>query len=151
VVVQSLAGSPAAEAERVGAVDDEGSGGSQAGRRRVTSEFPSCLEQSELYLADGAEAEEEEVVVGTCVYYYLSGPGHNARSRIGSTACVLSGGSSRDSGCQGVVQRSDRMSGMWALPRVWRRERFIVKRPPCRSTLHVSGSPAARSPPECFL
>jgi hypothetical protein len=71
-------------------------------------------------------------VVGTCVYFYLAGPRHDARSRIGSTACVQLGGSFRDSESQGVVQRSDRMSGMWALPRVWRRERFIVKRAPCR-------------------
>lgn len=133
VVVQRLVGSPTAEAGRVGADVDEGNGGIQVERRRVASGFLSYLRQSELYSADGAEAEEEEqLVVGTCVCYYLSGPGHDARSRIGSTACVQFGASFRNMGCQGVVQRSDRMSGMWALPRVWRRERFIVKRAPCR-------------------
>jgi hypothetical protein len=33
-------------------------------------------------LSEGARAAEVEVV-GTCVYYYLAGPGHDARSRIG--------------------------------------------------------------------
>ena len=35
---------------------------------QVASGFLSCLVESEQYLAD--VAEEEEVVVGTCVYYY---------------------------------------------------------------------------------
>ena len=131
-VVQHPAGSPTVGAVRAAADVGVGNEGSLVGRRRVTSGFPSFLKQSVQSSAEGAVAVEEVVVVGTCVCCYLSRLGHDARSRIGSTACVQVGGSFRKLGCQGVVQRSDRTSGMWALPRVWRRERFIVKRAPCR-------------------
>jgi hypothetical protein len=57
---------------------------------------------------EGAEeetaAESAEVMVGTCVYYDLSGPGHDARSRIGSLTCVQFGGRLSNWECQGVVQ-----------------------------------------------
>jgi hypothetical protein len=38
------------------------------------------------------------------VVYYLPGPGHDARSRIGSTTCVHFGGSFSNWERQGVVQ-----------------------------------------------
>lgn len=72
---------------------------------------------------------EEEEVVGTCVYYYLPEPGHDARSRIGSCTCVHFGGSFCKLGAPGSGAVLDRTSGMRALPRVWRRKRFIVQRP----------------------
>ena len=77
-VVQHLAGSLAGE------VGGENSRGSQGARRWEASASRSYLEQDERLLSKGAMAAAEEVeVVGTCVYYYLAGPGHDARSRIG--------------------------------------------------------------------
>ena len=77
-MVQRLVGSLAGE------VGGENSRGSQGGRRWEVSGSQSYLKQDEKLLSEGATAAEEEVeVVGTCVYYYLAGPGHDARSRIG--------------------------------------------------------------------
>lgn len=49
-------------------------------------------------------AERVDVVVGTCVYYHLLGPGHDARSRIRWSTCVQFGGSFTLRERQGVVQ-----------------------------------------------
>ena len=61
-------------------------------------------------------AERVDVVVGTCVYYHLLGPGHDARSRIGSSTCVQFGGFLHTSGAPGSRAVLDRTSGMRALP-----------------------------------
>ena len=66
----------------VGGGDDGRSRGSPVGRRREVSESPSCLKRVEEQWTEGATGEEEEEVVGTCVYCYLPEPGHDARSRI---------------------------------------------------------------------
>jgi hypothetical protein len=100
---------------------------SQAARSEAASEFLSYLKLSEIYLTKGATAAEVEVV-GTCVYYYLPEAAHDARSRIGiysvfSSEALSQIGSARASCSVGQT------SGMWALPRVWRRERFIVQCP----------------------
>lgn len=64
-------------------IADEDNHESREAKRGGASGFPSCLEMNESDLTEGAATAEEEVeVVGTCVYYYLSGP-HDARSRIG--------------------------------------------------------------------
>lgn len=102
---------------------------SQAGRRREVFAFLSCLEVGERDLTKGATTAEELEVVGTCVYYYLPGPGHDARSRIEHHLCSVRRLFFRIwEGRQGVVQCWTGTSGMWALPRVWRRARgFIVQ------------------------
>jgi hypothetical protein len=69
-----LVGFPEEEGAQAGGVVDC-SGGSQTATERGASEFPSCLEESEQYLADVAGAAEE-VVVGTCECCYLSA-GHD--------------------------------------------------------------------------
>lgn len=64
------------------------------------------------------------------VYYYLPGPGHDARSRIGSTTlCSVRRLFFELGGRQGVVQCWTGRQECGHLPRVWRRERFIVQRP----------------------
>lgn len=75
-VVQRLAESLA------GAGDDGCSRESLVGKRREVSEFRSCLKTVEKQLTEEAMGEEEEKVVGTCVYCYLPEPGHDACSRI---------------------------------------------------------------------
>ena len=68
--------------------------------RQEASEFLSCLELREMCLTEEETTTERvDVVVGTCVYYHLLGPGHDARSRIGSSTCVHSShfGSARES------------------------------------------------------
>jgi hypothetical protein len=125
-VVQRLAGYLAVE-EQVGVNGDGDSRESQAARSEAASEFLSYLKLSEIYLTKGATAAEVEVV-GTCVYYYLPEAAHDARSRIGicsvfSSEALSQIGSARASCSVGQT------SGMWALPRVWRRERFIVQCP----------------------
>ena len=75
-MVQRLVGSLAGE------VGGENSRGSHGARRWEVSGSQSYLEQDEKLLSEGATAAEEVEVVGTCVYYYLAGPGHDARSRI---------------------------------------------------------------------
>jgi hypothetical protein len=114
--------------ELVGAVAGGDSRGNQAARSEEASESLSYLKLNEMYSTEGATAAEVEVV-GTCVYYYLPEAGHDARSRIGTNTCVQFGGSFSDWERQGVVQCGTGTSGMWALPRVWRRERFIVQSP----------------------
>jgi hypothetical protein len=49
-------------------------------------------------------AAEEVEVVGTCVYYYLAGPGHDARSRIGMRFVFSSEALFSNWEQQGVVQ-----------------------------------------------
>lgn len=72
------------------------------------------------------EEVEVEVVVGTCVCYYLFGPGHDARSRIGSTTCIhfwsLLFKLDRASKWCSVGQKVRKA----ALNGVWRHQRFIV-------------------------
>lgn len=114
--------------ELVGVIVDGDSRENQAARSEVASEFLSYLKLNAVYSTEEATAAAEEVV-GTCVYYYLPGAGHDARSRIGTNTCVQFGGSFSDWERQGVVQCGTGTSGMWALPRVWRRERFIVQSP----------------------
>jgi len=130
VVVQRLAGCPTGEAELVGVTGDEDNRGNQAARSAVAFESLSYLKLDEIYSMKGATAAEVEVV-GTCVYYYLSEAGHDARSRIGRITVFLC--SVRRLflrlGAPGRRAVSDSTSGMWALPRVWRRKRFIVQRP----------------------
>jgi hypothetical protein len=76
-------------------------------------------------LSKEATTTAEEVVVGTCVYYYLAGPGHDARSRIGINFVFHFGGSFQiGSAREWCSVGQDVRNG--ALPRVWRRERFIV-------------------------
>jgi hypothetical protein len=125
VVVQRLAEYPAA-AELAGVIAGGDSRGSRAERSEEVSESQSYLKLSEVVWMEGATAAEVEVV-GTCVYYYLPEAGHDARSRIWTNTCVQFGGSFTDWERQGVVQCGTGTSGMWALPRVWRRERFIVQ------------------------
>jgi hypothetical protein len=77
------------------------------------------------WLSEEATTAGEVEVVGTCVYYYLAGPGHDARSRIGitfvfSSEALFQIGSAREWCSVGQDVRNG------ALPRVWRRERFIV-------------------------
>jgi hypothetical protein len=127
VVVQRLAEYPAV-GERAGAVAGGDSRGNPEAKSEAASESLSCLQRSERCWTEGATAAEVEVV-GTCVYYYLPEAGHDARSRIGTKTCVQFGGSCSDWGRQGVVQCRTGTSGMWALPRVWRRKRFIVYSP----------------------
>jgi hypothetical protein len=105
VVVQHLVGF------LVGVVADEKSQESPAARRRAASAFPSYLEQREMQLSEGATAAEEVEVVGTCVYYYLPGPGHDARSRIGFTSVSSSEALFR-LGAPGSGAVLDRTSGM---------------------------------------
>jgi hypothetical protein len=130
VVVQHPAGCPTVAAEQAGAVVDEDNLGNLAARSAVAFESPSYLKLNEIRLRKGATAAEVEVV-GTCVYYYLPGAGHDARSRIGRITVFLC--SVRRLffrlGAPGRRAVWDRTSGMWALPRVWRREKFIVQRP----------------------
>jgi hypothetical protein len=127
VVVQRLAEYPA-EAERAGAGAGGGSRGNPGAKSAAASESRSYLVVGERWSTEGATAAEAEVV-GTCVYYYLLEAGHDARSRIGTKTCVPFGGSFSDWERQGVVQCRTGTSGMWALPRVWRRKRFIVCSP----------------------
>ena len=117
---------------------------SLAGRRWEVSVFRSCWGQEQeqeqkqeqeqeqqqcwLSMSEGATAAaaDEVEVVGTCVYYYLPGPGHDARSRIGMHVCVQFGGSFQiGSGREWCSVGQDVRNG--ALPRVWRREWFIVE------------------------
>lgn len=114
MVVQRLAGSPA------GAVGDGSSRESQGAKRWEVSGSRSYLEQDEKMLSEGATAAEVEVV-GTCVYYYLAGPGHDARSRIGMRV-VFSSEALFKLGATGRGAVLDKTSGVGALPRVWRRE-----------------------------
>lgn len=73
--------------------------------RQEAFEFLSYLELEEVCLMEEeTTAERVDVVVGTCVYYHLLGPGHDARSRIGSSTCVHFGGSFTLRERQGVVQ-----------------------------------------------
>lgn len=125
VVVQRLAGYPRV-GEWAGEVGDGDSRGIRAAKSEEASESLSYLKLNEMILTEGATAAQAEVV-GTCVYYYLPVAGHDARSRIGTTTCVQFGGSFSDWERQGVVQCRTGTSGMWALPRVWRRKRFIVQ------------------------
>lgn len=63
--------------------------------------------------------EKVDVVVGTCVYYHLLGPGHDARSRIGWSTAVHLCSVRRflhTSGAPGSRAVLDRTSGMRALP-----------------------------------
>jgi hypothetical protein len=100
------------------------SGESQAARRRGAFGFPSYLEESEQYLADVAAAAEE-VVVGTCVCYYLSA-GHDlcTKPHWEHLLCPVRRLYSK-LGLPGSGAKVGQDSGMWALRRVWRRERFI--------------------------
>jgi hypothetical protein len=123
-VVQCPAGCRA-EGEWAGVIAGEDSRGNQAAKSAAASESQSYLKLDGIYSTEGATAAEVQVV-GTCVYYYLPEAGHDARSRIGTNTCVHFGGSFSDWERQGVVQCGTGTSGMWALPRVWRRERFIV-------------------------
>lgn len=113
-MVQRLVGSLAGE------VGGENSRGSQGARRWEVSGSQSYLEQDEKLLSEGATAAEEVEVVGTCVYYYLAGPGHDARSRIGMMF-VFSSEALFKLGAAGSGAVLDKTSGMGALPRVWRR------------------------------
>lgn len=90
----------------MGAVAGEDSRESPEGQRLGVSEFPSYLKmKGERSLSKGAAAVGEEVVVGTCVYYYLPGPGHDAGSRIGIThLCSAWRRFGSNWGRQGVVQ-----------------------------------------------
>jgi hypothetical protein len=88
VVVQRLAVCPTARAELVGVIVCEDNLGSPAARSAEAFEFRSYLKLDEIEPTRGATAAEEEVV-GTCVYYYLSGAGHDARSRIGRVTVFL--------------------------------------------------------------
>ena len=63
--------------------DDTDDQGMREEEKSEAFEFRSLLEQRQRNLADVAAVE---VVVGTCVYYYLSAAGHDARSRIWSSA-----------------------------------------------------------------
>jgi hypothetical protein len=126
VVVQRLVGCRAAEAQ-VGVIGDGDSRGSPAARSEAASEFLSYLKLNEIYLMEGATAAEAEVV-GTCVYYYLPEAAHDARSRIGITT-VFSSEALSQVGSARASCSVGQTSGMWTLPRVWRRERFIVWSP----------------------
>ena len=97
-MVQRLVGSLAGE------VCGENSRGSQGARRWEVSGSQSYLEQDEKLLSEGATAAEEVEVVGTCVYYYLAGPGHDARSRIGMRFVFSSEALFSNWEQQGVVQ-----------------------------------------------
>jgi hypothetical protein len=104
-VVQHLAES------RAGAGGDGHSRERMAGRRGGASESQSCLKEVEKQVAERATGVEEEEVVGTCVYYYLPGPGHDAGSRIGITS-VFSLEALFRLGASGRGAELDRTSGM---------------------------------------
>lgn len=88
VVVQRLAVCPTARAELVGVIAGEDNPESPAAKSAVAFEFRSYLKLDEIESTKGATAAAEEVV-GTCVCYYLSGAGHDARSRIGRVTVFL--------------------------------------------------------------
>ena len=121
-VVPRLVGSLAGE------VGGENSRGSQGGRSWEASGSQSYLKQDEKLLSEGATAAEEVEVVGTCVYYHLLRPGHDARSRIRWSTTVRLCSVRRflyNSGAPGSRAVLDRTSGMRTLPELWRREKFI--------------------------
>lgn len=103
-MVQRLAGFLA------GATADGNSHGSPVARIREVSGSLSYLEEVSKSLSEGATRVEVEVV-GTCVYYYLAGPGHDARSRIRITF-VFSSEALFSLGAAGSSAVLDRTSGM---------------------------------------
>jgi len=88
VVLQHLAVCLTAGAELVGVVVGEDNPKIPAARSAVAFEFRSYLKLNEMNSTEGATAAEVEVV-GTCVYYYLSEAGHDARGRIGRITVYL--------------------------------------------------------------
>lgn len=95
----------------VGAGGDGSSRESLEGRRREASASQSWLEEVEKRVVEGGPGVEEEEVVGTCVYYYLPEPGHDARSRIWITF-VFSLEALFRLGASGRGAELDRTSGM---------------------------------------